>query len=47
MLGRLEMDVNECISAYTSIFKDIFEKKGLPIKLWSGKVKGRLDSTVL
>jgi hypothetical protein len=47
MLGRLEMDVDECITAYTSMLKTIFEKKGLPIKLWLGKVKGRFDSNVL
>ena len=47
MLGRLEMDVDECISAYTNMFKTIFEKKGLPVHMWSGKVKGRFDSAVL
>jgi hypothetical protein len=31
MLGRLEMDVNECIEVYASMFKTIFEKKGLPL----------------
>lgn len=47
MLGRLEMDVDECITAYTGMFKTIFEKKGLPVHMWSGKVKGRFDSAVL
>lgn len=46
MLGRLEMEVDECIDAYTSMFKTIFEKKKIPIT-WSGKLKGRFDSEVL
>jgi hypothetical protein len=51
MLGRLEMDVDECIEVYTNMMKDIFKKKGLPIdlkrKFWKGKIKGRFDSSVL
>jgi hypothetical protein len=46
MLGRLEMDIDECIEAYTSMFKTIFGKKGLPVNIW-GNIKGRFDSTVL
>lgn len=46
MLGRLEMDVDECINAYTSMFKRIFGKKGLPFNML-GKIKGRFDSMVL
>ena len=46
MLGRLEMDVDECIEAYTSMFETIFGKKGLPVNMW-GSIKGRFDSTVL
>lgn len=46
MLGRLEMDVEECIDAYTTMFKTVFGKKGLPVNMW-GKVKGRFDSNVL
>jgi hypothetical protein len=46
MLGRLEMDVDECINAYTSMFKRIFGKKGLPVNML-GKIKGRFDSMVL
>jgi len=46
MLGRLEMDVDDCIEAYTSMFQTIFGKKGLPVNMW-GKIKGRFDSTVL
>ena len=46
MLGRLEMDVDDCIDAYTDMFKVIFGKKGLPVNAW-GKIKGRFDSIVL
>jgi hypothetical protein len=46
MLGRLEMDVDECINAYSSMFKRIFGKKGLPVNM-RGKTKGRFDSMVL
>lgn len=46
MLGRLEMDVDECIDAYTSMFETIFGKRGLPINIF-GKIKGRFDSIVL
>ena len=46
MLGRLEMDVDSCITAYTDMFETIFGKKGLPVNAW-GKIKGRFDSIVL
>lgn len=46
MLGRLEMDVDDCITAYTSMFQTIFGKKSLPISIL-GKVKGRFDSAIL
>jgi hypothetical protein len=46
MLGRLEMDVDECIKTYTSMFQTIFGKKSLPVSMW-GKIKGRFDSTIL
>lgn len=46
MLGRLEMDVDECIDVYTSMFKTIFGKKGLPVNMF-GKIKGRFDSIML
>ncbi|KAI9652351.1 MAG: hypothetical protein M1829_001664 [Trizodia sp. TS-e1964] len=46
MLGRLEMDVEECINAYTSMFGTIFKKKNLPIN-FLGKIKGRFKSSVL
>ncbi|RDW71025.1 hypothetical protein BP6252_07588 [Coleophoma cylindrospora] len=46
MLGRLEMEPQDCIRAYVELSKTIFEKKGIPIKP-NGKIKGRFDSTVL
>lgn len=46
MLGRLEMDVDECIEEYTNMFETIFGRKGLPMNMW-GKIKGRFDSAVL
>ena len=48
MLGRLEMDVDECIAAYTRLMKTVFEKKSslLPAD-WAGKTKARFDSTKL
>lgn len=46
MLGRLEMDIDSCITAYTDMFQTIFGKKGLPVNMW-GKIKGRFDSIVL
>jgi hypothetical protein len=46
MLGRLEMDVGECIDTYTNMFKTIFGKKGLPVNML-GRIKGRFDSIVL
>ncbi len=46
MLGRLEMDVAECIRAYTGMFETIFGKKRLPVNIL-GKIKGRFDSIVL
>jgi hypothetical protein len=46
MLGRLEMDVDDCIKAYTDMFQTVIGKKSLPLN-WRGKVKGRFDSIVL
>lgn len=45
MLGRLEMDVDECISAYVELIKTIFEDKlnSLPVG-GTGKIKPRFDS---
>lgn len=48
MLGRLEMDVDECISAYSRLMESVFEEKAhsLPIG-WRGKIKAQFDSTRL
>ena len=46
MLGRLEMDVDECITKYTELMKTVFEKSQTPIN-WKGHIKGRFDSKVL
>ncbi|KAI1356632.1 phospholipase [Xylaria sp. FL0043] len=48
MLGRLEMDVHECILAYTALMGDVFEKKShwLPLTV-SGRTQGRYDSSKL
>ena len=50
MLGRLEMTVDDCIATYTSMFKEVFEKRKhkLPIELWNlGKLQERFDSELL
>lgn len=48
MLGRLEMDVDECISAYSELMKAVFEAKSsrFPISL-KGRPKARFDSNRL
>ncbi|OAG43855.1 hypothetical protein AYO21_02082 [Fonsecaea monophora] len=48
MLGRLEMDVDECIVAYNKLTKAIFEEKAhwTPFN-WSGRVQSRFDSNKL
>ena len=48
MLGRLEMDVDECISTYSELMKAVFEAKSsrFPISL-SGRTKARFDSNQL
>ena len=48
MLGRLEMDVDECISEYTELIQTIFDEKSrrLPIS-WKGMTKAQFDSTRL
>ena len=45
MLGRLEMDVDECIAAYSELMKAVFVEQSswLPVS-WTGKVKARFDS---
>lgn len=48
MLGRLEMDVNECITAYTGLMKTVFETKRswFPAS-WTGSIKSRFDAAKL
>lgn len=48
MLGRLEMDVDECIDAYSDLAEAVFGRKTSRIPLTiKGKVKARFDSTKL
>ncbi|KAF2186325.1 hypothetical protein K469DRAFT_726351 [Zopfia rhizophila CBS 207.26] len=45
MLSRLEMDVDECISAYNKLIKAVFEEKSSwPPVSWTGKTKAQFDS---
>ncbi|KAK9384173.1 hypothetical protein V1515DRAFT_624563 [Lipomyces mesembrius] len=48
MLGRLEMDVDECIKAYTKVAESVFSQKksSLPFS-WKGKVEAQFDSSEL
>ena len=48
MLGRLEMDVDECIQEYRNLTKALFAKKSksFPIS-WRANVKAQFDSTKL
>ena len=48
MLGRLEMDVDECITAYNRLMTAVFKEKSgwLPVS-WTGRVKARFDSRKL
>lgn len=48
MLGRLEMDIDECIEAYTKLAEAVFSQKKslLPFNL-KGKVKAQFDSSKL
>lgn len=51
MLGRLKMDVSECIEVYTSLFERIFktQKHKYPVNLWGnfGSLQNRFDSDIL
>lgn len=44
MLGRLEMDVDECIVVYSKLMRIVFDEKSsrLPIS-WTGKIKAQFD----
>lgn len=48
MLGQLEMDVDECISAYSELMKTVFGEKLHQTRVdWSGNVKPQFDSQKL
>jgi hypothetical protein len=48
MLGRLEMDVDECIDAYKKLMKTVFEKKQSFFSVgFRGKIKSRFSSKIL
>lgn len=46
MLGRLQMDIDECITAYADLSDQVFKKKRHRVKI-SGKVQGRFDTAEL
>ena len=48
MLGRLEMDVDECITAYSDLAEAVFGEKlsFIPVNV-KGKIKSRFDSAKL
>ncbi|KAF2998234.1 hypothetical protein E8E13_005657 [Curvularia kusanoi] len=47
MLGRLEMDVDECIAVYLELIKKLFEKKKAFAINHQGKLKNRFSSQIL
>ncbi|KAJ5818925.1 Acyl transferase/acyl hydrolase/lysophospholipase [Penicillium riverlandense] len=48
MLGRLEMNVDDCIQAYSQLMSSVFSEKAnsLPVD-WSGKIKAQYESKKL
>lgn len=45
MLGRLEMDVDECISAYVDLMRTIFEHTLNSVRFsFTGRIKPKFDS---
>jgi hypothetical protein len=48
MLGRLEMDVDECIGAYSDLATAVFGEKlsSIPVNI-KGNIKARFNSTKL
>ncbi|KAL9134141.1 MAG: hypothetical protein Q9175_004673, partial [Cornicularia normoerica] len=46
MLGRLQMDIQPCIDAYSELSRRIFNKAGLPVDL-RGHVKGKYKASIL
>ena len=48
MLGRLGMDVDDCIDKYTTMVEDVFGEKAHRVRVgWSGKIKPRFKSSAL
>lgn len=48
MLGRLEMDVDECIAAYSELAEAVFTQKKSRMRFsLNGKVKAQFDSAKL
>ena len=46
MLGRLQMTIDECIDAYTSLSDKVFEKKYYCVNI-KGKLQGKFDAAEL
>ncbi|CAF9930839.1 MAG: hypothetical protein ALECFALPRED_004739 [Alectoria fallacina] len=46
MLGRLQMDIQPCIEAYSELSRGIFRERGLPVD-WQGHVKGKYKTSEL
>ena len=46
MLGRLQMTVDECVVAYTSLSDKVFEKRSHRVNI-KGKLQGRFDAAEL
>lgn len=46
MLGRLEMTIDECISAYANLSDRIFQKQRHRVKI-NGQIQGRFDTAEL
>jgi hypothetical protein len=49
MLGRLEMDVDECIDAYSDLAAAVFGEKlrSIPFNFFKGDITARFDSVKL
>lgn len=48
MLGRLELDIDECISAYSELMHTVFHEKANAVPVdWSGNIRAQYDSKKL
>ena len=45
-LGRLRMDIDQCIDAYVNMFDQVFKKKRLPVTI-RGRIQDRFDTQAL